>query len=88
MEITSHHILAALIILCIVYVCLDSRKENLSNIGGVYLKPVSRYSEAAATPMSYSKVYTVTAKQCSDDSLNSEILDYQLSTQNRMNLLP
>lgn len=62
--------------------------EHLDNLDTIkfttlYLEPISNYTNAAAGPKEYTKDIKKNAKQCSDESLNKEIFDYNLNQLNQ-----
>jgi hypothetical protein len=86
-------ILLVLVVIFILYnfICLQSNEhlEHLDNLEQVqkftnlYSQPLDNFTLAMAGPNEYTKKINKNAKQCSDDSLNTEIFDYKLSVLNQ-----
>lgn len=73
-------VLVGILVVFIIYTFFMQGTEHLDNI---YSQPISMFTEAASAPNDYSKTVEYSAKECSDNSLNKEILDYQLSLLNQ-----
>ena len=88
MELSIVQVLIGILVVFIVYVFLIQNTEHLDNVNAnafttLYLQPSSMFTEASSAPSDYSKNIEVSAKECSDNSSNQQIFDYQLSMLNQ-----
>ena len=83
MQFTLDQILIGILAIFMVYV-FTSQLEHLGNVQTgfttLYTEPLSLYTDASPGPKDYSREYTTSKKECSDDALSKEIFNYQVST--------